>query len=208
MASLSGYTITISRQMGSLGEEIANLIANQFSCRLVHRELINQAAKRAGTPEAALAAIDELQLLGITPSQEDRQAYCNSVNQILIELASQGNVVILGRAGQIILANHPTVFHVRLYAPLAIRVSRIASRQGIATQYALAQVRASDKFRANYLKRFYHVRWDDPELYDLTLNTSRLNPVRASEIICHALESFKAVRLELSSMPSEPCIES
>jgi hypothetical protein len=59
--------ITISRQMGSLGREISEEIARSLNYRVVWREVINEAAKRAGAPDVALATIDELDLLGIRP---------------------------------------------------------------------------------------------------------------------------------------------
>ena len=62
--------ITISRQMGSRGRQIAFIVAETLGFTLVWRELINEAARRTGTPEVALAAIDELGLLGICPIPE------------------------------------------------------------------------------------------------------------------------------------------
>ena len=66
--------VTISRLLGSLGYETAEMLAMRTE-RLVGRELINQAAKRAGAPDVALAMIDELNLLGLKPAPEDMQSY-------------------------------------------------------------------------------------------------------------------------------------
>lgn len=176
-------TITISRQMGSLGYEIARLAADALGFRLVWRELINQAALRAGAPELALAAIDELGLLGICPSPADCQAYRQAVRQVVEELAQVGDVVIIGRAGQAILAGRPDVLHVRIVAPFEIRAQRIAQRNQISLDHAKAQVEASDHFRASYLKRFYQTAWADPNLYDLVINTAQLTPELVSSLI-------------------------
>lgn len=172
--------------MGSLGSQISRLVAEMLGYRLVWRELINQAAQRAGAPETALAAIDELNLLGICPSPEACKAYRRAVEQVMNELAEKGNVVIQGRAGQVILKDHPQALHVRIIAPLALRAERVAQRLDISLECALAQVEASDRFRANYLRRFYRVRWDDPLLYHLVINTAGLSAQHAAEIICSA----------------------
>jgi cytidylate kinase len=179
-------TITISRQMGSLGSDVAFLVAERLGYRLVWRELINLAARRAGAPEMALAAIDELDLLGLTPSPQAQRAYIEEVNRIVNELAEQGNVVILGRAGQVILHGRPETLHVRIFAPQALRVKRVAEKLGVTIDKAAAQVEASDRYRARYLRRFYHVRWDDPALYHLVLNTAHLTSAQAADIICRA----------------------
>lgn len=181
-------TITISRQLGSLGDEVAQAIAERLHYRVVSRQLINQAASRAGAPEMALATIDDLGLFGMRPTPKTRQAYQQAVKGILEELANESDVVIVGRAGQVILREHPNVFHVKVIAPKSVRASRLAHTQGISLESANAQIEASDRTRRNYLRYYYHVRWDDPELYDLILNTTRLEPIGAACIICQAFK--------------------
>lgn len=180
--------ITISRQMGCLGQAVANEIAACLNYRVVWREVINQAAMRAGVPVVALATIDELDLLGLRPSANDRKAYHNAVREIMHEMVLEGNVVIVGRAGQVILRGQPEVYHVRLYAPLAVRIERIAERHNVSIEAARAQVEASDTSRCNYLKKYYHARWDDPLLYDLMLNTAQLDTRQAALTVCAALQ--------------------
>ncbi len=179
--------ITISRQLGSMGREVARLVADRLGYRLVWRDLINQAARQAGAPEVALAAIDELGLLGLRPSRAASEAYCQAVQQVMEELVTAGNVVILGRAGQVILRDQPDTVHIRLIAPTPVRAARIAQSHNISIEGALAQIEASDRSRRNYLKRFYHVHWDDPELYDLVINTSRTTSDMAATLICQTL---------------------
>jgi cytidylate kinase len=183
-------TITISRQMGSLGSQVARLTAEMLGYRFVWRDLINQAARRAGAPEMALVAIDELRLLGLCPSPQACRAYHRAVEQIMQELADQGDVVIQGRAGQVILRDRTDTLHVRIIAPKNLRIHRIAQKLGVSLEQAQAQVEASDRYRANYLRRFYHERWDDPSLYHLVLNTADLTTVQAGTIICHAVSIY------------------
>jgi len=181
-------SITISRQMGSLGFHVARLAAAALGFRVVWREVINQAAIRAGVPEVALATIDELGLLGMHPSFQARQAYLDAVRQLMEELAAQGRVVIVGRAGQAILQGRPDVLHVRIVAPSGLRAERIAQCKQISLDAAQAQVEASDRARQKYLRQNYAVRWDDPALYDLVINTERLSPEAGAALICSALE--------------------
>jgi cytidylate kinase len=179
--------ITISRQMGSLGCEIAAEIASCLGYRVVWREVINEAASRAGVPEVALATIDELDFLGLRPSSEARNAYHKAVREIMKELVTEDNVVVVGRAGQVILNGVENVIHVRLYAPFGLRVERIAERHQISAEAAQAQIQASDLARTRYLKRFYNARWDDPDLYDLQINTAHLSVKRAAATVCEVI---------------------
>ncbi len=180
--------ITISRQMGSMGCQISEEIARSLKYRVVWREVINEAAKRAGVPEVALATIDELDLLGIRPSAEARRAYHNAVILIMKELANEGNMVIVGRAGQVILHGIENGIHVRLYAPFDLRVERIAQRHQISVDMARGQVQASDQARRRYLKRYYNANLDDPNLYDLMLNTANIRVETAALVVCEMVE--------------------
>ena len=179
--------ITISRQLGSLGTPVAETVAGRLGYRLVWRDLIDRAARRAGAPEVALSTIDELGLLGFCPSPRACRAYRKAVDQVMHELAAEGNAVIVGRAGQVILKDQPDAFHIQVIAPAQERARRIAERDGITLRAAQARVRASDCFRRDYLQRFYRVRWDDPELYDLVVNTVHLSPAEAADLICPRL---------------------
>lgn len=185
--------VTISRELGSLGGEIAEEVGRRLGFAVVSREVINRAARQAGAPEMALAVIDDLGLLGMRPSRQAQRAYLEAVAHVMHELVEQGNVVIVGRAGQVILAGRPDVLHVRICAPIAVRAARIARRHGISLEQARAQVEASDAARRAYLRRCYHVRWDDPYLYHLVINTAGLTVPGAAELICLALRERLSV---------------
>jgi cytidylate kinase len=174
--------------LGSLGSQIARGIADDLGYRMVSREVINEAACRACAPEVALAVIDELGLFGLRPSAKVYRAYLQGVRQVLRELATAGEVVIVGRAGQVILREIPGVVHIRVVAPLQIRIECLAERQSITRAAALAQINKSDATRRDYLKRNYHVDWDDPELYDLIINTEAITVPMATDIIELALK--------------------
>ncbi|MCK4726703.1 MAG: cytidylate kinase-like family protein, partial [Anaerolineales bacterium] len=181
--------ITISRQLGSLGDEVAHAVADKLDYQIIGRDLINQAAVRANVPEVALAAIDDLGLLDLHPPPESIHAYQNAISEIMHELAAVGNVVIVGRAGQVILRDNPQVLHVKVIAPERMRFQRVAQQQNTTLECAQAQVLTSDKTRKNYLNKYYQVRWDDPQLYDLIVNTARLLPQQAACLIGQALNN-------------------
>jgi len=181
--------ITLSRQLGSLGCEVADAVAQQLGYRKAWRGLINQAARRARTPEMALEMLDELGILGIKPSLSVEKEYLGAIRELIEELARDDNIVIVGRGGQAVLQGWPNTLHVRVIAPLGVRVKRLAEEQGIPAEAALAQVRASDRRRKRFVERAYHINWSDPNLYDLVLNTATLDVPRAARLICLAVTS-------------------
>lgn len=195
--------ITISREMGSLGTAIAQAVAETLNYRIMCCEVINEAAARAGTPEVALAALDDLNLLGLRPSFKQQQAYHRGVRMVMEEQAARGGIVLVGRAGQVILKDHDDVMHVRVVAPLALRIERVAARQRIPTSAARAQVKTSDQTRRTYLRRYYHVDYNDVSLYDLVINTRSLTVEASTSILIEAWSRHCSLHARERNSPVE-----
>jgi cytidylate kinase len=179
--------ITISRQMGSRGDEIALAVTKQLGAQQVCRDIINQAARAARVPQVALADIDELGVLGLHPSAEEWRSYKNQVERIIIDLVKEGNKVIVGRGGQMVLHDWPKVLHVRIITPLDIRIARLQQSKHISLDAVRARLEASDKTRARYLRKNYGVDWNDPALYHLVINTGVVKLDQAVQVILQAL---------------------
>ena len=186
--------ITVSRQLGSMGCDIADAVVQRLGYQKVWRRLINQAARRARTPGMALDVLDDLGLLGLKPSTSEEKAYLDAIRELIEEHAQAGNVLIVGRGGQAVLAGWPNTLHVRIIAPMDVRVERLVRRQGISPNAARAQIQASDRRRKQFVARAYHVDWGDPTLYDLVLNTASLDVTRTADLICHAVTSMAGVK--------------
>jgi cytidylate kinase len=201
--------ITLSREMGSRGDDVARLVAERLGLRLVGRELINRAAKEAGAPEVALAEIDELGLLGVKPSAGVLRLYREKVGTVIHELAAAGDVLLVGRGGQVILAHQPGVLHVRIIAPLDTRLALVQARCRVRAEVAAARIEASDAARTGFLKRHFGVRGDEAHLYDLVINLEHLNVTAAVDLVCLAAARLdSAVRTnkqESLSQAAEGC---
>ncbi len=178
--------ITLSRELGSRGDDIAVAVAERLKLRLAGRDLINQTARQAGVPEVALAEIDELGLLGVKPSKEALRQYRQTAELVIRELADKGDVLVVGRGSQIALSGRPGVLHVRIIAPKASRIRCVQERCRISIEAATARIETSDTARAGYLLRHYGVHGNTPDLYDLTVNMACLTVEDAVEIICLA----------------------
>lgn len=207
--------ITLSRQLGAGGAEIACHVAAELGLRLVGREMINEAIEgcviegipldadesRATIIQRALdfvqgrppvtdnvpvANLSEPGVLSNRPFHSD-EYYRSVLESILFDLSQRDNVLILGQAGQVILRDHPGAFHIRIVAPLDARIQTIQTRFGLVTDKAKRAIESSDKARAQYLKRHYKADIDDARLYDLTINTGKIPPPQAVELILSAL---------------------
>lgn len=184
--------ITISRQAGSQGDEVALQISNRLGWRCICREVINQAAREAQVPLVGLADIDELGVLGLRPRMKEWQAYQTQVERIIRHLAGEGQVVIVGRGSQMALRDHPGVLHVRVIAPLEVRIARLQQQEHISSEAARARLQASDKARIRYLQRSYGVKVNDPTLYHLVINTGLLKLSQAVNLVLQAMQEIEA----------------
>lgn len=105
-----------------------------------------------------------------------KQADCRRYFESAIrELAERGNVIIVGRGAQVLLADFPHALHLRIVAGEAYRAAAVARARGIDPKAALRIIRDLDQHRADYVKANYRRGIDDPLLYDLVLRMDRLN---------------------------------
>lgn len=112
--------------------------------------------------------------------------YLETMTAIIREIASSGQVVILGRGSQMILRDMPNVLNVLCVAPPDVRYRRIAERDEIPLEEAKKHALSLDQARAAFHRKFWKVDVDDPRLYDITVDTCRLSYDLAAEMIAAA----------------------
>ena len=113
------------------------------------------------------------------------------VGLVIRGLAHEGNVLILGRGGQVLLKTHPGALHVQTVAPFDHRVEEIMARHKLPIRDAQNPVRASDRARFDYLRRYHDADWLASTLYHLVLNADRLPVATATDLIITAQRAIK-----------------
>ena len=158
--------------------------------------IVPSATLREG--QAYVEVMDALLTAEVVESQKRErvaEGYLELVRDAILNLAEQGNVVIVGRGGQVILRDRRDVLHVRVVASDPTRVRNLMARQEISREEALAQMRESDRDRARYLKRYHGVDWADPLLYHLVINTDHLTVPLGEHLIVEAARWLAKVSL-------------
>jgi cytidylate kinase len=107
--------------------------------------------------------------------QLDDASYLKTLTSVISDIASRGNVVLLGRGSQAMLQHEADTFHVYVAAPREQRVASLASRDGIAPEQAERRIRQSDQNRQEFHRRYFKVDVEDPLLYDVMLHSGRLS---------------------------------
>lgn len=209
--------ITISRQYGSGGNEIAAQVCEMLGYRSFDKRLMAQVAHEMGLAENEIVDFSEndykvggfldrlinwrsSRVIAQTSTWKEEtsgarvkavealdESYAISLVQSTIHAAyKRGNVVIVGRGGQVILKEKPDALHVRLEAPLETRLKRVQTQEGVSPAVAQDIITSRDRAAADYLKRFYNINWADPMLYHLVINTGRWEATAAARLIVNA----------------------
>ncbi len=184
--------ITISREFGSEGDTIAQKAAQTLGYHFVDRKFIGNILGQYGYVEFDKEYESLPTFWERFDAQRDKQRdlMVNMLNQVIQAVAQHGNVVILGRSGFEVLGGFADVFHVRLQAPLPVRVGRVMEQQKLTFDEAETLVKETDKVRVAFVEEFYRVSWGDIHAFDLVINTGKISPDLAAIWVVDAAKSF------------------
>jgi cytidylate kinase len=185
--------ITISRQAGTDGTELARAVAEALGFQLWDQELVQRVAERTGAPEVLLRAVDERTrnvieelLAGILMGDAATEGeYLAQLMRVFHTLAHHGDAVIVGRGAQFVLAPE-SALRVRLVAPVGVRLRKLASSRKLSDAAAQSELEKIDRERLHFVRYHYHRDASDPSAYDLVVNVGSMSASAAVEVIVAA----------------------
>ena len=133
------------------------------------------------------------ELIGDSPSAAQTvndKAFIEATSSVIKGLADNGDVVIIGRGGNMILADFPGALHVGMLAPLESRIENIMARENYSRAEAAKFVAELEEARIAFFRKFFKVHPNDPELFHLILNAARIAPETAATMVVHAAENL------------------
>ncbi len=203
-------SVTLSRQTGCDAAAVAGALAERLrTCApagqrhwtVYDRNLIARVLEEHKLPpevakfmpEDRVSAIQDAveELLRLHPSGRTLQ---HQISETILHLAALGHAILIGRGANIITRKLPDVFHVRLVAPVEVRVAWIMARNLLDIKAAREVVRKGDLARERYLRDQFHVNIDDCLLYDLVINTAHLPHRAVACLIGDAVVHWAAAR--------------
>lgn len=182
--------ITVEREYGSQGAEFANHLARNLEWKIIDSSLVRDVALKAGIEPSRAQNYDEhvdpwfhRMEKAIWLNSLDRMAKIHSpeafdsarmvdfVRDYLRDAASQGNCVIVGRGAAYILAGTEGAFHIFVYTSMQRKIRWFTEQFPERAKDAEQEIVATDKRRAEYLRRFYQHEWSDRQIYHMMLNS-------------------------------------
>lgn len=195
--------ITISRQIGAGGWTLGERLAERLGYRYVDEVMIREVADKIGVTVEDISAFEKdgatklMKFLDKMVSRNfinrlisekygyvDEERYVGVVAAIIKELHEQGDVVIVGRAGQYILKGQEGVWRILLVDEYKKRLRFVIDNYKLNEAEAERLIKTKDRIRTNFLSFFAEKeRHDDPRSYDLAINMENMTFEKAEEVI-------------------------
>jgi cytidylate kinase len=173
-----GFCITISREPGSGGSEVARRLAADLGMDLIGAQIIHKVAERAGVSDKVIASLDEKEVNRMDSWIDSMfrtrhiwpDEYLLHLTQVIGTIGKQGNAVIVGRGAQFILPPQET-FRVRLIAPREIRIRRVMQNKNTDFENSERYVYKMEADRNAFHRKYFNADWTNSDYYDLVVNT-------------------------------------
>lgn len=194
--------ITISEMIGTEGEKIAKELAKKMDYYFVGDKEIYKAASALGIIAETGKIEEKAPSLIERIFSERPKAYLDKFQAVLYELAQKGNTVFFGGGAQILLQSFDCAFHVLVVGSMEQRSRRIMEDKKISKDVAEKIVKQSDNNKASFLKFAFNEDWLNWKLYDLVINTDKLNSATAVKIIMEGATSSEIKACGIDSVRS------
>ncbi len=183
--------VTISRQLGSLGDEVARSAADKLGYGYIEKNQISETLSKLGFSVSEVDKYDEKKPSVWQTLSIQKKLFAHLIQAAVYELAAKQNVVIVGRGGQMILKDVPGVIHVRIIAPYAERITRLMEQMKCEEKSAQRAIRQGDRDSSGYLSTYFDADLDNSGLYDLVINTRAITLDTGVKMITAAVEAFQ-----------------
>jgi len=195
--------VTISRQAGcgalAIAEKLARYLQEHSSkhaalWKVFDRNLMEKVLEDHDLPtrlaqflpEDRVSYLEDI-MADLLQTYPPSQTVIRQTTETILKLASVGNVILIGRGGNVITSRLPNVFHVRLVAPLEDRIEHSHESYGMTKTEARKFCLREDVGRKRYLKKYFRADINDPILYHLIINTGLVGYDDAARIIGDAV---------------------
>jgi cytidylate kinase len=197
--------VTISASFGAGGSRVGPAVADRLGVELLDRAIPTRVAERLAVPlddalahdeslgdaigrlASSFALLPELAGAMVQAGVLAGEDYRRETERIIVEHAGAGTgAVVLGRAGAIVLRDHPDALHVRLDGPRDRRIEQAMRLRGLEHADADRLLRDSDRAREAYVRHFYGADARDPSLYHLVIDSTALPLGTVADLIVAA----------------------
>ncbi|MGN1262762.1 MAG: MFS transporter [Prevotella sp.] len=184
--------VTISRQYGSGGHEVGELLAQKLGVKLYDKNLIAMTAEKSGMKESDVAETEQKAGGFMTPDDPIQTAMFQTQSRVIRDIAANGSCVIVGRLANFILRDEANCFNIFIYASPDYRRSRIAESEGIAPDAAGEKMLRTDRDRADHCLHYTGCDWGRPKYYHLMVDNAVLGDRGTADMIYEMIGKIRS----------------
>ena len=175
--------VTIAHAAFSGGSAMAERVASMLNYRSIDREVLIEASKRYGIPEAKYTEVLEAEGHWGERWRESLRLYRITLQAAMCEVVEGGQVVYYGRAGRQLLPGIRHVLKVLIVAPMDYRIEQVCSQKGMDVENARQYLKELDRVRGRRFRALFNEDWQEPVGQDLVLNGSRFTAELGASLI-------------------------
>lgn len=175
--------ITIGRQHGSSGREIARLLAEKLNYKCYDKEIVDEAANHSDFSRDLIDAFDEKRMsafilhaggYGLNENFRLNMQVVSAQFEAMRNIAEKGNCIFVGRCADYILRDHDDLISVFILGDMDERLKCLERRQGLDEVEARKKIKEVDKDRSSFYRYYSDQTWGDAQNYDMCINSSKL----------------------------------
>lgn len=194
--------ITIGRQHGSSGREIARLLAEKLNYKCYDKEIVDEAANHSDFSRDLIDAFDEKRMsafilhaggYGLNENFRLNMQVVSAQFEAMRNIAEKGNCIFVGRCADYILRDHDDLISVFILGDMDERLKCLERRQGLDEVEARKKIKEVDKDRSSFYRYYSDQTWGDAQNYDMCINSSKLGVEGTVQVI---LDYIKARELK------------
>jgi cytidylate kinase len=192
-----GPYLTVSREEGTGGSEIARMVGRELGWEVLDSELLDFMAERHHLSRDLLRFVDETTSNWLHEAFNrlmnrdviSQQSYVHRLHSIILLAARHGNVIFVGRGAHFLLPPQGGLV-VRIVAPEKYRIEQVMREQGIGYEAAKKIVEEKERGRHDFISRQFHRDPADPHLYDLVINSAKCGLEATADVIVCAVRRW------------------
>lgn len=186
--------VTVAREYGSGGRYVGKLLAERLQIPLYDKDFILKVSEETGLSadyikenEQKKSSFDMIHS-GYYSGLNNADELFLKESEVIQNIAKKGSCVIVGRAADFVLREQENVISIFLYSDMKHKVNRAVKYYGIKEDRAEKEIKKINKLRANHYKYYTSQEWNDPENYDLCINTDVLGVEETASLIANFIE--------------------
>ena len=184
--------MTIGRQHGSSGREIARLLAEKLNYKCYDKEIVDEAANHSDFSRDLIDAFDEKRMsafilhaggYGLNENFRLNMQVVSAQFDAMRNIAEKGNCIFVGRCADYILRDHDDLVSVFILGDMDERLKCLERRQGLDETEARKKIKEVDKDRSSFYRYYSDQTWGDAQNYDMCINSSKLGVEGTVQVI-------------------------